>query len=241
MRYCQYLLLPALVLLLSGCAGKLTNAEVPDAHESGTPELLAPQIQPEYTIRVVDRLAIRSFYEPELNQEVVVRPDGRISLLLMGDVFVANMTPSNLEETIITAYRRVIESPDVTVIVKQSAGMSVFLGGEVRNPSLQPMDGSLTVVQSITTAGGLLPTANANQVLILRRQADGQFKTFKLDMERVLVNEIPDVYLQPKDVVYVPSTRIANVNKFVDQYINQIIPDVVRVNFTWLNTNSVID
>lgn len=229
------------VVLLSGCA-VLDSSIVPVAPLSNiAPKLYAPPIESEYLIQVGDRLGIASYYDPQLNQDITVRPDGRISLLLMGDVFVAGMTPTELDIQVTNAYKRVVDSPEVTVVVKEVNSMSIYLGGEVKNPATQALRGPLTVVQAITSAGGFLTSANTKEVIVLRKQLDGQFVAYKHNIGRVLTSEIPDIYLQRNDIIYVPKTTIANVGEFVDQFVNKLIPKSVLFNYGWVeNRNATV-
>lgn len=228
-----------LYLLLGGCAFYVNPEEIPAAPDRAkAPELYTPQVEAEYRIEVGDKLAIRSYYDPQLNQDITVRPDGMISLLLMGDVKVAGMTPSELDRVITEHYSKVVDSPEVVVVVASTAGMSVYLSGEVAKPSEERLNGSVSVLQAISIAGGLLPTANMHQVLLLRKKADGGTLVYKMDLGKVLINKESDIYLQRHDVVYVPKTAIANVDLFVDQYINQIIPRSIQLTYGWLETTT---
>ena len=227
-------------IVLSACASNYPVPPVPDQKEA--PAFYAPQVEEEYRLQVGDVISIRSYYDPQLNQEIFVRTDGRISLLLMNDIRVVGMTPDELDKLITQRYSKVVDSPEITVVLKKTAGLNVYLGGEVKSPSLQKLEGQLTVLQSITLAGGVLPSANMNQVLLLRRSNDGVFKVYKVDLEKVLRNEASDIFLQRQDVVYVPRTAIADIGKFVDQYINNIIPRSVLLSYGWVrNVNSAVE
>ena len=224
----------AVCLGLGGCV--TVNYPVPEIPlPTQDAAFYAPPLENDYRIQVGDHLAIRSYFEKQMNQEVVVRPDGCISLLLMGDVRVSGVTPNQLADMITDNYRKVAENPDITVVITKTAAQSVYVGGDLQHPSMQPMDGPLTMTQAITMVGGFLPSANKNQVLLLRHQEDGHFAVFKVDIEKVLSNEIPDVYLQRQDVVYVPKSLIGNINEFVLLYINNIIPHSVSVTYGWFN------
>jgi protein involved in polysaccharide export with SLBB domain len=130
----------------------------------------------------------------------------------------------------------------VTVVLARSAGMAVYLGGEVRVPSMQPMEGPLTLLQAVSLSGGFLPSASTSQVLLLRHDAEGQFQIYQIDAGAILANASPDVYLRRHDIVYVPRSLIANINKYVDQYINQVIPHAVLTTFglQWQRTSGSI-
>lgn len=229
-----------LAILTSGCTRTLLNTTAiptPPA-QAEQPALYAPHVEQEYHIQVGDQLAVRSYYEPQLNQEVFVRPDGRISLLLMGDVAVAGKTPAELAGVVKKAYSRVVDSPDVTVVLKESADFTVYIGGEVRTPSVQPLRGALTVLQGITMVGGFLPTADRHQVLLLRHLEGGEYQTYKIDANKILSNQSQDIYLLRHDMIFVPRTGIADADLFIDQYINQIIPKSVLFNFGWIKNRN---
>ena len=220
-----------LSLLASGCGPSLVPA-LPD--RASAPEFYAPTLEGEYRVQIGDGLALRSYYDPQLSQEVVVRPDGRVSLLLLGDRRVVGRTLRELDAEFTADYRELVPSADITISLSQASGMSVYLGGEVRLPSQQPLHGSLTILQAITMAGGFLDTAQKTQVLLLRKQADGNFRVYELDVEKILAYEAPEVYLNRYDIVYVPKSKIAEANLYVEQYINRMVPRAILVNFGWI-------
>lgn len=231
----------ACACLLCACSGTLIDPKIPQlpAREMA-PELYQPPVEVEYRIQIGDKLTIRSYFDPQINQEAIVRRDGRISLLLLADAVVVGETPRELGKRLTEEYAKRVNSTDVTVAVVEAVDPAVYVGGEVAVSAQQKLTKPLTVVQAITSAGGFRPTANTKQVIVLRHQPDGQSLAYQIDVEKVLVNQARDIYLQPSDVVYVPLSRIANVDKFVSQYINQIIPDALRftTGYTWLNTTS---
>ena len=184
-----------------------------------------------YAIGPGDELLINSFYHSELKQPVTVQSDGRVSLLLVGTVTAAGKTPEQMSEELTRRYSKFLENADVIVTLNSSAALAVYVGGEVAKPAVVPIKGELSLLQSITEAGGFLGTANKEQVLILRQTNDGHFQTFQTNAAQVLRNEAPEMYLKQHDIVYVPRTAIAQVDQFVDQYINQIVPHAVNASF----------
>jgi len=193
-------------------------------------------VQPEtpapYVLQVADQLAVRFYFNTELNDDVVVRPDGMISLQLIGDVQAAGRTPEGLAAAITERYVGELANPKITVIVR-SLGSRVYVGGEVGKQGVVALSGGLTVFRAIQEAGGFLTTAHRTQVVLIRRGADGQMKGYEVDMRPVLDGKDPslDVPLQPYDVVFVPRSKIAEVNRFAEQYIknNLVIPFAVPV------------
>jgi polysaccharide export outer membrane protein len=207
-------LLAGLAALAAGCS----------AHRSATP-LPASAAAPlsEYRIGRSDELSIKFFYTPELNEEVVVRPDGNISLQLVGDVAVAGRTPSEVSAEIKRRYQPQVQTRDVTVIVRDSKSARAFVGGEVKQPSMVAIDGAMSVVDAIFMAGGALDTAQLGNVVLLRMGPAGK-EAHLVDVSGGLAGDQPLPTLQPYDVVYVPKSTIGELNTFVDLYINRMIP-----------------
>jgi len=234
---------------LAWCAAACTPVEYPAPQlppRAEAPALYAPAIEPEYRLQVGDVLAIRSYFDAQLNQEVAVRPDGRISVLLVGEMSVAGMSPEELAAKIREQYKRLVGATDLTVAVTRSAGMSIYLSGEIRTPALLPLDGELTILQAVARAGGFLTSANTGNVLLIRNNGDGTLAVSKVDVEKILRNESPDVFLKRRDVIYVPKSEIAQAGLFVEQYVNAIVPRFVQVQLGWFrshvnNTNPVIE
>lgn len=235
-----------IVALAAGCATvEYAAPALPPVDEA--PELYVAPIEQQYRLQIGDTLAIRSYFDAQLNQEAVVRPDGRISVLLVGEMLVAGTAPTDLADRIKQAYRPLVGDTDLTVAVTRSSGMNVYLSGEVRTPSLQQMDGNLTLMQAIARAGGTLASANTGNVLLIRHREDGRLLVSKIDIEKILHNEASDVFLQRRDVIHVPKSQIAQAGQFVDQYINAIVPRFVQLQLGWSwsssrvnNTNPVI-
>lgn len=227
--------------LVAGCA-TVEYAAPPLPQIDEAPELYVAPIEQQYRLQIGDTLAIRSYFDAQLNQEAVVRPDGRISVLLVGEMLVAGTAPTDLADKIKLAYRPMVGDTDLTVAVTRTSGMNVYLSGEVRTPSLLQMDGNLTVMQAIARAGGTLASANTSNVLLIRHREDGRLVVSKVDLEKILHNQSSDVFLQRRDVIHVPKSQIAQAGQFVDQYINAIVPRFVQLQLGWSwNKSTVTD
>jgi len=183
------------------------------------------QAIPEYRLQPGDEIEIKFFYNPALNERLVIRPDGKISLQLIDELFVAGITPSELDKVLTNRYASEIKEPDLAVIVRSFIGQRVYVGGEVSAPQLIPLMGRMTVLQSIFRAGGFKDTAHPGSVIIIRKDAENRPFGIKVDVNRVIKGEegARDLDLLPYDIVYVPKKTIAKVNLFVDQYIRKNI------------------
>jgi protein involved in polysaccharide export with SLBB domain len=181
---------------------------------------------PEYRIQIGDRLEIKFFYSPELNEQVIVRPDGRISLQLIPELEVTNLTLAMLAKQLTERYAADLNQPQVTVMVREFGTQRVFVDGEVGTPGMVPILGRMTALQAISQAGGMKDTARSTEVIVIRRGPGDAPVAFKADLKKARDGGdlAQDVILAPLDIIYVPRSRIANVNLFVDQYIRKVLP-----------------
>lgn len=219
-------LLLATALTLGGCSSSATGRM---AGWQPSPAATAANFTPtakEYRIQPGDQLDIKLFYNPELNEQLTVRTDGRITLQLVNDVVAAGLTPSELTAVLTKAYAGDLANPKVAVIVRTSIADRVFVDGEVNRAGLINLVGPMTVLQSIAQAGGMKDTAKIEEVIVLRKGEDGKMAAIRADLENVLQgsDEHQDIMLRPNDIVYVPKSAISNVNTWIDQYIRKNIP-----------------
>jgi protein involved in polysaccharide export with SLBB domain len=174
-----------------------------------------------YEIHNLDELTIKFFYNPELNETVSVRPDGRISLQFANDVMAAGLTPAELTDVLTEKYSTEFVDPRITVLVRSYEGNRVYVDGEVIKPQMFRLGANLTVSQAIASAGGLKDTARRHDVRVIRRKADKKPLVIPVNFAQVVdgTDISQDIALQPYDIVYVPKSTIANVNMWAQQYI----------------------
>lgn len=199
------------------------------AHEANITPSPPPATQAypsEYRIQAGDQMEIKFFYTPELNELVTVRPDGRISLQLVQDITAAGLSPAELTQTLIKRYARELKHPEIAVIMRTFEGQRIFVDGEVHKPGLVSYTTHMTLLQSVSVAGGLKDTARSDEILLLRRGPEGKPEIFTLDLTHVFDGSDTgqDISLRPFDIVYVPKSAIASLNLWVDQYLRQSIP-----------------
>jgi protein involved in polysaccharide export with SLBB domain len=224
----------ALVLLMAAVAHAQPPATAVDTQPPVQFDPIA--VDDEYRIRPGDVLTIKFFYNPELNETVPVRPDGRISLELIDEVVAAGRTVAEFKAELASLYAATLKQPEVAVIVKDIAPRRVYVGGEVGTPGLMEVTGRLTLVQALFQAGGLRRSAQTGNVVILRYQGTELPKFMKVDINKALSEGDPrsDVMLQPLDIVWVPKTKIARVNDFIDQYFRQVVPIPLSLGVTYI-------
>jgi protein involved in polysaccharide export with SLBB domain len=179
-----------------------------------------------YLIRRGDELALDFYLSPEFNDDVVVRPDGKVSLRLVGDVQAADLTPPQLVDELDRAYSTELRSPSIAVHVKNSPGRRVYVEGEVTKPGAIMLQPGMTTLQAIAEAGGLTDSAGADQAILIRRDACGSAEGSKIDLGRAVnkPDHGDDLALLPADILVIPRSKIADVDLFVKQYIRDVLP-----------------
>ena len=185
----------------------------------------------EYVLGFGDVIEVKFFDNARFNETVAVRPDGRITMEKMGDIFVAGMAPSKLDSLITATYAQFVRNPEVTVFVRQFGGHQVYVLGEVNTPGAYPLQRNMTLVQAMATAGGPKHTANLRSVMVLRREQSGEINAHRLDLtiaaNRSRASNIESAhYVQPQDVIYVPQTFIADIGQFTKQIYDIVLPPV---------------
>jgi polysaccharide biosynthesis/export protein len=183
-------------------AAAALTAEASQAPAPGKSEVHAP---PGYVIGPLDVLEVLFWKDKDLSAEVVVRPDGRISLPLLNEIEAGGLTPEQLRFRVLESARRFIEEPTATVIVKQINSRNVFITGEVQKPGTYPLGGSTSVLQLIAVAGGLTEFAARDEIVVLRT-ADGKPERHRVNYNAVLKgNDLKqNLQLQTGDTVVVP-------------------------------------
>ncbi len=212
-------ILLALLLLSLGCASETPSLAPTVIQEPFPAEGPAP-----YVLQVGDLIGIRFWDNPELDEELSIRPDGMISMPFIDEVTAAGRTPSELDAELTQLYQQELARPTITVIVRDAVGQQVFVGGEVGEKGVYDLRGRMTVFQAIQMAGDFLPSAYRAEVLLIRTRPDGTRIARSLDLNPVLSGANPnaDMLLQAWDVVFVPRKKITTFDLFVQQYITPI-------------------
>ena len=159
----------------------------------------------DYVIGPEDVLTIVFWREKDLSNEVMVRPDGKISLPLINEVMAAGLTPEQLRQKLSEQAQRFVEDPNVTVVVKTINSRRVYVTGQVSKPGPYPLMGPTTVLQLIATTGGLLEYADAKNIIIMRTE-NGKPVVYKFNYKDVVRQKNPkqNIELKPGDTVVVP-------------------------------------
>ena len=162
----------------------------------------------DYTIGPEDVLEITVWRNTDLSKVVAVRPDGRISLPLIGDVGAAGRTAAELARAIAEKLKEFKENPQVSIVVKEVNSYAIYVLGEVTKPGKYPLLSKTTLLQAITLASGFTPAAARNKMVIFRfGDQNGKDIKIKASYDDIIMRDesLQNVQLKPGDTIVVPS------------------------------------
>ena len=212
----------AMGVLLAGCSQHI--AIKPTALQGFAP--WSDEVPP-HLLASGDEIDLRFLLNPELNDaKLVVGPDGRITVPLLGAVRAGGMTVAAFRSMLQQAYASKLRVAELDVVVRNYASSRIYVGGEVKTPGVLALPGPTDVLQGVLMAGGFLNTARSAEVVVIRRRADHTPMVRTVNVRRFTGSADPrdDLLLQASDVIFVPKSDIAEFDLFVDQYLNQALP-----------------
>jgi polysaccharide export outer membrane protein len=168
------------------------------AHHSASADDQVAKIS-EYKLSLEDVVEVTVWKEPELSRTVPIRPDGKITLPLIGDLQAEGLRPADLEALVAKQYASLVRDPRVTVIVHDVNGAKVYVTGQVLHAGAFPLRSTMNVLQALAMAGGLAEFADRGDITVLR--TDG--RRLEVDYDD-LVKGKSKVSLGPGDTVVVP-------------------------------------
>ncbi len=177
----------------------------PIAQKPGAPSSTAAIAVPvDYVIGVEDVLSVVFWREKDMSADVVVRPDGKISLPMLNDVTAAGLTPEELATAVATAGAKFVRDAGATVIVKEIRSRKIYIIGEVSKPGTFQMGSEMTVLQALGEAGGFIEGAKKSDVAIVRNEG-GKQQRFKFNYNDVVKGKNPaqNIRLLPGDTIIV--------------------------------------
>jgi polysaccharide export outer membrane protein len=158
----------------------------------------------DYRLGAGDKLRIEVYKDPQASLDSVqIRPDGKITMTLIGDIEASGKTPVELRETITQALKEYMNNPVVTVIVIEATAATAYVVGEVYRPGAVPLQGNMTVLQALAVAGGLKDFANEKNIRILRKAPAG-VQTIPFNYKNAIKGAGPTLFLRPGDTIVVP-------------------------------------
>ena len=205
----------------------------------------------QYVLAVGDQLVVRSYYHEKLNDTVVIRPDGKIALLLIDEVQAAGLTPKQLDHLLTEKYAVFFDvpdlsinvlnfhRPDLSVIINSSANHKMFVGGEVKQPGIITAPGDIRVLDAIIQSSGVLDSGDLSRVILIRRGSADEPLTYTVNVKDILLGRTPDIWMMPFDILYVPKTNIADVEHYLRTYLWDLLPHQVAFSFLYNWNNEV--
>jgi len=217
-------------LITLGLAGGLVAGCTPDPRPTDTFPATPFQTQTPrdvaYLLHPGDEIEVTVYTAPELSRRVTIMPDGRVQLSLGPAVLAAGRTAEEVRAALEQALSGELQDPTLTVVPVGFASQQVFVGGEVERPGMFDLPGQIDPLQAIIMAGGLTDRARSKQVVLLRRLPGGEVRSAVLDVKSGIFDARLAEWtpLQRFDVVYVPTSKIAEENLFVQQFIRNALP-----------------
>jgi polysaccharide export outer membrane protein len=210
------------LLCAAGCGGgnggargwkKIPQREHPFDTSQGIP------VDREYRLAVGDELLLNVAFHDGLTTHAVVRPDGKITFPVVGEVAAAGLTPSELDAIVTERMAEYVINPDAVIVVQKYSEQLIYVLGEVVVPGAYAVRRGMTVSQAITAARGPTTIAKLTDVVLIRRETPYKATGVKLDIEHFFEdgNYEADAYVRAYDIVYIPRTKVGTVSVFLEQ------------------------
>lgn len=196
-----------------------------------------------YRLSAGDSIELRFFFDPELNEQMQIRPDGGVSLQLVGEVRMAGKTVEEVLDELQSDYSKHLKRPEINLQIRGFANQKIYVTGQVVKPGLVNMPGQLTVVEALGEAGGVTRMGNNKRVVLIRKGSTGLPERRQLTLiNHGKATEEAGLTLRPFDVIVVPESKIAQVDRWVDEYLRQTNPasTVVGFQYVYSHTNTGI-
>jgi polysaccharide biosynthesis/export protein len=175
------------------------------------------QTRARYVLRSGDTLELQYRLTPDLNQIVVIQPDGYVNLNVAGDLHVGGLTVQQAHDLIISKADARLNNPELNLILKDFTHPSVTVAGEVSHPGKIELRENTSALGAVMSSGGFTGNAKSGQVLIFRKVNDSFAEVKQLDLAKIKKDKDleRDMELEPGDVVYVPRDRIATLQHYL--------------------------
>lgn len=181
-----------------------------------------------------DRVRFDFTFTPEMNEEALVAPDGYIGLKAAGRIKAQGLSVTELQEVVATEARKNLLNPRVVASLSDARSTRVVVGGAVKKPGVFLITARPTVYEAVTQAEGMLGEGRMTEVVLLRLRNDNTAMLRKVNLNRFLATGDPreNPKLLPEDMIFVPRSRIAEVNWWIEQYINRNLPFGRQITYT---------
>jgi polysaccharide export outer membrane protein len=199
---CHFFTVAAVVLVAGSAAAQSSPSATPRPATAKAVEVSPPS---DYVIGAEDVVGVLFWRDTDMTADVTVRPDGMITLPLLGDLRAGGLTPDGLRDAVKKEASKIMEDPNVTVVIRTINSRKVFISGQVTNGGVYPLAAPRTVLQLIALAGGLTEYADSKNIRIVRTE-QGRTTSLKFNYKDVSrgINLDQNIQLKPGDTVIVP-------------------------------------
>ena len=219
-----------LAMLLAGCAGggnldgDVTLMDPADETVTFGPSD-SVYVDPSYRLGPGDTIRMVFLFDHDLDDEIIVRPDGAINLPILGDIVVAGITPGQLADSVMTAYSRYYTNPQLSINLKEFAKPKVYVLGDVKYPKAVDIRPGMTVAGALAEAGGPAEFADLHHTVLVRRMGQNKAVARRFDLLRYVEGRpmSSDLYLQDYDIVFVPRTFVGKLVTVVDEIFGKLV------------------
>ena len=217
----------ATLLLLAALAG-CTGQEVRPRPTPGAPLGFSSwqDVQPAYRLGPGDKVAVRYLRTPEMDEDVVVQPDGQVTLKAGGPTPAIDLTLEEFRAAVATSSQRYLRDPAVSVGLLDATSARIYISGEVKGGGVFRVPGRMAPLEAVFLAGGFNENARRSEVVLIRRGPDNTPMLRTLDLAAALDGRLtgPDVPIYPGDILFVPRTTIAEINLWIELFIERVLP-----------------
>lgn len=225
------------VLMLAGLAAcTRQGVDAPDPEElvrSGKFEAWSDAI-PAYRINEGDKLHIAYPLTPELDEDVLIRPDGATTLKVCGEIDLATLTIKQASSAIANAATKRLKNPQVLISLLEAPGAQIYVGGEVKKPGAYPMAGQMNVFSALQVAGGTTDVALTDEIILIRRAADDHPMMTIVNLRAMLEgHDTRQFRMYQGDMLFIPKTTVGSLDLWVDQWINKSLPFSRNVGYSF--------
>ncbi len=172
---------------------------------------------PHYQLQSEDKVEVQYRYTPEYNATVSVQPDGYVSLPLLGEVKLVNLTLQEASRAITAKARVRLADPEVTVLLKDYVKPYFVVAGEVAHPGRFDYHGDVTLVEALAISGGLKDSSKRTQVILMHKTGPNLAEVHLLDVRKLMTgtNIREDVAVRPGDMIIVPRNFVSRLEPYV--------------------------
>lgn len=224
-------------VLISGCSHGMKNVSnvAPITVASTSSDIQQPEqpieSSPERHFFIVspgDEISVTVYRQEDLNRRILIPPDSYIFFPLVGELNISDMSTNQIRRTLTEGLSKYIIDPQVSVDVISIRSQKLFVLGEVNRPGVFEINGEMDIIEAISRAGGFTRDAKKDKVLLIRGNLlSPQIKTFDIDKALKNGDITQNIILQKKDIVYVPPSYIASMDRFFKHFENVVRPIVL--------------